>query len=136
LPPLVHAILKAAERDTILAAKDKAGGMQEATQIIEHYGLAVVFLSVLLDKAGLPIPSYPVLLVAGALSASGGSPALAVLAAAVAGAAISDLLCYGAGVKFGRSALSLVCRVSLSPDCVCGRPKPCSRAQGRGHWYM
>ena len=93
--------------------------MQDVTQIIEHYGLAVVFLSVLLDKAGLPIPSYPVLLVAGALSVSGGSPALAVLAAAVAGAAIADLLWYGAGAKFGRRALSLVCRVSLSPDsCV------------------
>jgi len=93
--------------------------MQEVTQIIEHYGLAVVFLSVLLDKAGLPIPSYPVLLVAGALSVSGGSPALAVLAAAVAGAGIADLFWYGAGAKFGRRALSLVCRVSLSPDsCV------------------
>jgi membrane protein DedA with SNARE-associated domain/rhodanese-related sulfurtransferase len=108
--------------------------MQEVTQIIEHYGIAVVFLSVLLDKAGLPIPSYPVLLVAGALSVSGGSPALAVLAAAIAGAAIADLLWYGAGVKFGRRALSLVCRVSLSPDsCVRQTETMFSR---RGPWSL
>jgi len=93
--------------------------MQEARQIIEHYGLLVVFVSVLLDKAGLPLPSYPILLVAGALSVSGGAPIVAVLAGAVSGAMIADLLWYGAGAKFGRRALGIVCRISISPDsCV------------------
>jgi len=93
--------------------------MQEASQIIEQYGLWVVFVSVLLDKAGLPLPSYPILIVAGALSASGGVPIAAVLAGAVSGAMIADLLWYGAGAKFGRRALGIVCKISISPDsCV------------------
>lgn len=93
--------------------------MQDASLILEQYGLLVVFVSVLLDKAGLPLPSYPILLVAGALSTSGGSPVAAVLASAVSGAMIADLLWYGAGVKFGRRALGIVCQISISPDsCV------------------
>ena len=62
--------------------------MHELAQTIEHYGLVVVFASVLLDKAGLPIPSYPVLLVAGALSVSGGAQVIAVIAVAVSAAMI------------------------------------------------
>jgi membrane protein DedA with SNARE-associated domain/rhodanese-related sulfurtransferase len=93
--------------------------MSEITFAIEHYGLAIVFLSVLLDKAGLPIPSYPVLLVAGALSLSGGAPISLILAAATAGALIADLAWYAAAVKLGRRVFALLCKFTLSPDsCV------------------
>ena len=93
--------------------------MTDITLAIEHYGLAIVFLSVLLDKAGLPIPSYPVLLVAGALSLSGGAPVSLILAVATAGALIADLVWYAAAVKLGRRIFGLLCKLTLSPDtCV------------------
>ncbi len=93
--------------------------MQDVAQAIEHYGVIVVFVSVLLDKAGLPVPSYPVLLVAGALSVSGGAPAVAIVLTAICAGLTADLLWYGAGVKFGRRTLAVLCKISLSPDsCV------------------
>src|SRR3954465_945083 len=93
--------------------------MAAVAQIIQDYGLVVVFISVLLDKAGLPVPSYPVLLVAGALSLSGGAPPAGIILAAICAAMIADLMWYGAGARFGRRTLSVLCKISLSPDsCV------------------
>ena len=93
--------------------------MTEITFAIEHYGLAIVFFSVLLDKAGFPIPSYPVLLVAGALSLMDGAPVSLILAAATAGALVADLAWYAAAVKLGRRIFALLCKFTLSPDsCV------------------
>lgn len=93
--------------------------MHEVTYLIQHYGLLVIFLSVLLDLGGAPIPSYPALLIAGALSLSGGSSAPAVVGAGVAGAIAADLAWYTAGAKLGNRVLSLLCKFTLSPDtCV------------------
>jgi membrane protein DedA with SNARE-associated domain/rhodanese-related sulfurtransferase len=93
--------------------------MQHITHLIELYGLFVVFLNVLLDQGGLPLPCWPALLVAGALGAAGGAPIAAVLLAAVAGSLIADLAWYMAAARLGRRVLVLLCKVSLSPDsCV------------------
>jgi membrane protein DedA with SNARE-associated domain/rhodanese-related sulfurtransferase len=93
--------------------------MQHVTHLIEQYGLFVVFLNVLLDRGGLPFPSWPALLVAGALSAASGAPMAAVLLAAVAGSLIADLAWYMTAARLGRRVLVLLCKVSLSPDsCV------------------
>jgi membrane protein DedA with SNARE-associated domain/rhodanese-related sulfurtransferase len=93
--------------------------VQQITHLIQHYGLFVVFVSVLLDQIGLPLPSYPVLAIAGALSLSGGAGIPQVVIAGVAGALVADSLWYLAAAKLGRRVLSLLCRFSLSPDsCV------------------
>jgi len=51
------------------------GGTREAMHqiagLIAHYGVVVVFLAMLLDQAGLPIPAFPTLMVAAALSLRG-----------------------------------------------------------------
>jgi membrane protein DedA with SNARE-associated domain/rhodanese-related sulfurtransferase len=93
--------------------------MQQITHLIQHYGLIVVFVSVLVDKGGLPIPSYPVLAIAGALSLFGGAGIPQIIIAATAGALVADSLWYMVAAKLGRRVLSLLCRFSLSPDsCV------------------
>lgn len=93
--------------------------MQHIATLIEHYGLLIVFVNVLLSQSGAPVPSWPMLLVAGALSAAGGAPIAVVLIAAVAGSLIADLGWYAAAARFGRRVLALLCKVSLSPDsCV------------------
>src|SRR5689334_7086280 len=99
--------------------RESAAEMHQITYLIEHYGLLVVFLSVLLDVGGLPIPSYPALLVAGALSLSDGASVPQIIAAGVAGAIVADLLWYAAGARLGNRVLALLCRFTISPDsCV------------------
>jgi membrane protein DedA with SNARE-associated domain/rhodanese-related sulfurtransferase len=93
--------------------------MRHFTVLLEQYGLVVVFLNVLASQGGAPVPAWPVLLVAGALSIGAGAPLPAVLAAAVAGSLMADLAWYSAGTRYGRRVLAFLCKVSLSPDsCV------------------
>jgi membrane protein DedA with SNARE-associated domain/rhodanese-related sulfurtransferase len=87
--------------------------------LLQQYGLGLVFLNVLALQAGLPLPAYPTLIVAGALAAAGGTPVYQLVGVGVAGALIADSGWYIAGRKFGMRILGTLCRVSLSQDtCV------------------
>ena len=73
----------------------------------------------LLNQAGLPLPALPTVLTAAALSAQHPDRLVAVVVAGLAGTLIGDLVQYWCGRRFGRRLLSLVCKISLSPDfCV------------------
>ncbi len=86
--------------------------------LIRH-GYTVLFIWVFAEQAGLPVPSIPLLLAAGALAGSGRlSLALVILLPAVA-ALVSDVLWYELGRRRGIAVLQFLCRVSLEPDsCV------------------
>jgi hypothetical protein len=71
----------------------------------------VVFVNVLL-QGGLPIPTYPTLILAGAILARPGHSAPA-RPAGVAAAMVADSLWYVAG-RYGMSVLGVLCRVSLT----------------------
>jgi membrane protein DedA with SNARE-associated domain/rhodanese-related sulfurtransferase len=87
--------------------------------LIANYGLLVVFVTVLLDQGGLPIPAYPPLIVTAALAADNGESMLPILAVATVAAVLADLLWFSGGRRFGVRLLRLMCRLSLSPDsCV------------------
>ncbi|HEV7715335.1 MAG TPA: rhodanese-like domain-containing protein [Steroidobacteraceae bacterium] len=89
------------------------------SELIAQYGLALVFANVLAERAGLPLPAMPTLVVAGALAAVGQLSAPAVFGVAVLACIIGDSLWYAAGVYYGRRVISLLCRISVSPDsCV------------------
>ena len=93
--------------------------MEQLLQLIEHYGLAFVFVNVLLLQAGLPVPAYPTLIITGALATRGGASVPELVATAVVAALIADIGWYVAGRRFGSGVLKTICRVSLSPDsCV------------------
>lgn len=82
-------------------------------------GLGFVFLNVLVEQLGLPVPAVPTLVVAGAVAASGKMSGAALYALAVAACLIADSTWYSAGRRYGGRVMSLLCRVSLSPDsCV------------------
>jgi membrane protein DedA with SNARE-associated domain len=91
-------------------------------QLLEHvsrYGLALVFVNVLLEQLGLPIPALPTLIVAGALAARGAMSAPQTLLVAAIACLMADLLWYDLGRRQGYRVLRTLCRVSLSPDsCV------------------
>ena len=94
--------------------------MSHLITLIEHYGLALVFVNVLLLQAGLPVPAYPTLIVTGALAAR--SPytlAGARRAPRSLASVIADLVWYMIGRRLGGRVLKTLCRMSLSPDsCV------------------
>jgi membrane protein DedA with SNARE-associated domain/rhodanese-related sulfurtransferase len=102
--------------------------MDSLLHIIEAYGLWVVFFSVLLDQGGLPVPSYPAIIVTAALASSGGQPLLPILGVAVMAALIADLAWFAGGRRYGTSLLRLMCKVSLSPESCIGQTR---RAYGR-----
>lgn len=93
--------------------------MEQIASDIERYGLLVVFLSVLLAEAGLPLPAFPILITAAALVAEGRHQVPHIILAGVGGCLIADLAWYWGGRRYGRQVLGLLCRMSMSPDfCV------------------
>ena len=93
--------------------------MDHVVRLIEQFGLLAVFLNVLLDEGGLPLPASPLLAMAGALTARGELDIGSIIAVAVTGSVIADNGWYWLGRSQGRRVLGLLCKLSLSPDaCV------------------
>lgn len=87
--------------------------------LLAQWGLVLVFASVLLEQAGLPVPAPPILIGAGALAAEGSLHPVAVLAAGVSACVLADHAWFLAGRRHGRRVLAGICRLSISPDtCV------------------
>ena len=77
-----------------------------------------VFLNVLLEQAGFPVPAVPTLLLAGSIASGGAQLALALLAA-TAGSIIADAAWYLVGRRYGYQVLTGLCRISINPgSCV------------------
>jgi membrane protein DedA with SNARE-associated domain len=93
--------------------------MDALIDLVATYGLAVVFISVLLDQGGIPIPAYPALMVTASLAVQDGEPFWPIIAVAVLASLIADILWFAGGRRYGKRLLRLMCLVSLSPDfCV------------------
>lgn len=93
--------------------------MQAMYHLVEHYGLLVVFLAVLVESLGLPLPSLVVLIIAGAFAATGQLSLLASFALAVVADVAGEIVWYAAGRRYGARVLRALCQISLSPDsCV------------------
>lgn len=90
-----------------------------SNEIIHQYSLLFVFGSVLVEQLGIPIPSIPILLLAGAASARGEIPFIGAFVLAFIANLIADSLWYEIGRKKGGKVLSIACRISLNPSsCV------------------
>jgi membrane protein DedA with SNARE-associated domain len=83
---------------------------------VARYGLTAVFLVTFLENVGLPIPAFPVLMLAGAYASTRHATLLLILAAAVAGAILADGIWYYIGRWRGKGVLTHLCRVSFNPD--------------------
>jgi membrane protein DedA with SNARE-associated domain/rhodanese-related sulfurtransferase len=93
--------------------------VSSATEFLIRHGYAVVFVWVLMEQAGLPIPSAPVLLAAGALAGLHRLSLAEVIALAMAACLFSDTLWFGLGARRGNAILRLICKLSLDPEtCV------------------
>ncbi len=97
--------------------------MDFLTDLFALHGLIAVAAAVLLEQLGAPLPSTPVLLLAGVESALRGDVgdgfAARAFAAATAAAMAANGLWFWAGRRLGRRVLATLCRISISPDsCV------------------
>src|SRR5215510_5408053 len=93
--------------------------MSDTLHFLARHGYLVLFASVLAQQLGVPLPSTPFIVAAGALAHSGQlSFAIALLVASCA-AIIADLVWFEIGRLRGARVLQLLCRISLEPDyCV------------------
>ena len=79
----------------------------------------VIFLAVFAEQAGLPLPSAPALIAAGALAAAGRISLWAALGVSLVASLLGDSLWYALGRRYGTRVLGFLCRVSIEPDsCV------------------
>jgi membrane protein DedA with SNARE-associated domain/rhodanese-related sulfurtransferase len=93
--------------------------MSETLRFVVTHGYVMVFAWVFVEQAGLPIPSAPMLLAAGALSGMGRMNLGVAIACAALGAVASDSMWYELGRQKGVRVLQFLCKVSLEPDsCV------------------
>ena len=92
--------------------------LSQIIQAVQQDAVTVVFVNVLLQQLGLPVPAVPTLLLAGSLAAPPGHLGK-VLAAAIVASVIADWLWYRAGRVFGYRALAGLCKLSINPaSCV------------------
>jgi membrane protein DedA with SNARE-associated domain/rhodanese-related sulfurtransferase len=90
--------------------------MNHLSHLIEQYGLWAAFVNVFVEQIGAPVPAWPTLIVAGALSGKENYSAFTLLLCAVIAALLADLCWYYAGKYYGRRVMAMLCRVSLTPD--------------------
>ena len=87
--------------------------------LFAQYGYAIVFVSIFLDNAGLPIPGELLLLLFGALARNGDGSAPVGLLLASVGAVAGDSVGYWLGRLGGEGVLRTYCRLTLgSGKCV------------------
>ena len=72
-----------------------------ATSFFIRHAYWIVFLWVLVEQLGFPVPSTPILLTAGTLTATGHLDLSMVLVAALGGSLLSDSLWYWLGKRYG-----------------------------------
>lgn len=93
--------------------------MSIALEFFVHYASGILFLWVLVEQLGVPIPSVPVLLTAGTLSATHRISPSAALLSVLAACVLADSMWYLLGRRYGNAVLKLLCRLSFeAATCV------------------
>jgi membrane protein DedA with SNARE-associated domain len=87
--------------------------------IFREYGYGLLFAAILAETLGLPIPSYPLALLAAAIAADLQLSLGGILIVGVVAALLGDMTWYLIGRRRGRPILRTLCSISLNPDsCV------------------
>jgi membrane protein DedA with SNARE-associated domain len=93
--------------------------MHKTLEFVFRHGYVVVLAWVFAEQVGLPLPSFPLLLAAGAVAGKGRMNFFGVLCVAMGAAMASDVLWYELGRRKGIGIVRFICKISLEPDsCV------------------
>jgi membrane protein DedA with SNARE-associated domain len=105
--------------------------VSDAVPALLEYGYVLLFVFVLAEQVGLPVPAVPILLGVGALAGAGRMSLALALAAALAASLPVDLIWYELGRRRGGRILGLLCRISLEPDSCVRRTQNLFLLRGR-----
>ncbi len=93
--------------------------MHSTLEFLLRHGYVVLLGWVFAEQAGLPVPSLPILLAAGALAGTGRMSFFESLFTAVFACLVADSIWFQLGRLKGIKILQLLCKISLEPDsCV------------------
>ena len=93
--------------------------MHRTVEFLLQHGYMVLLGWVFAEQIGLPVPSMPLLLAAGALAGTGHLSLFASLVCVVLAAVAADFIWYSLGRRRGIRILQLLCKISMEPDsCV------------------
>src|SRR5689334_6184720 len=93
--------------------------MHRTLEFLIKHGYAVLLAWVFAEQLGVPIPSMPVVLAAGALAGAGRLSFWASLALITVASVTADSIWYLLGKIKGIRILQFLCKISLEPDsCV------------------
>jgi membrane protein DedA with SNARE-associated domain len=104
--------------------------MHSTLEFVLHHGYALVLGWVFAEQLGLPVPSLPLLLAAGALAGTGHLNFFFSLFLAVLAAVTADCVWYWLGRVRGIKILQLLCKISLEPDSCVRRTQGVFSKQG------
>jgi membrane protein DedA with SNARE-associated domain len=104
--------------------------MHRFLEFLLHHGYVVLLAWVFAEQAGIPVPSLPLLLAAGALAGSGQMNLFACLLIVTFAAVAADVLWYELGRRNGIRVLQFLCKISLEPDSCVRRTEGLFSKQG------
>ena len=104
--------------------------MHSALEFLLHHGYVVLLGWVFAEQIGVPVPSLPILLAAGALAGAGQFNFAASLLLAVSASLTADSIWYMLGRVKGIKILQLLCKISLEPDSCVRRTEGVFSKQG------
>ena len=84
--------------------------------LFEKYGLLLAFGAVLLEQMGPPLPSGPLLMVAGALATEGRVSAWSLAGVAWGASMLGKIALYVVGRRYGRQVMGALCRLAVTPN--------------------
>lgn len=93
--------------------------MPVALDFFIHHAYLILFGWIAAEQIGLPIPSVPLLLTAGTLTATHQLNLLVIVLSAVLACILSDSIWYFLGARYGGNIVRMVCKLSFeSAACV------------------
>ena len=104
--------------------------MHRTLEFLLHHGYALLVGWVFAEQIGLPVPSMPLLLAAGALAGTGHLSLFASLFYVMLAAVAADSIWYQLGRRKGIKVLQLLCKISLEPDSCVRRTEGIFSKQG------
>lgn len=109
--------------------------MNETVEFLLRNGYSLLFALVLAEQMGLPIPSTPMLLAAGALAGLSRMSLTYAWTLAVVASLLGDSLWFLLGRERGSSILNLFCRIALEPD-TCVRKTQTTYSRHGVNWLL
>src|ERR1700757_1311707 len=104
--------------------------MHSTLEFLIKHGYVVLLVWVFAEQLGLPVPSLPVVLAAGALAGTGHLSFWASLFFVSIAALSADSVWYTLGRRKGIRILQLLCKISLEPDSCVRRTEGIFSKQG------